>query len=82
LCERPGLLGRIQMGVAAEILSAGMAVSLTIATLEIESRGIPRHLAQISTYVGRVVMVAVIVLTVAAIGYLIFIAVAMRDFTF
>jgi len=63
-----GLLGRIQMSVATQILSVGMAVSLTIAMLEIESRGVPRHTARIPTHVGRVVLFAVIVLALAAIG--------------
>jgi ABC-type antimicrobial peptide transport system permease subunit len=77
-----GLLGHIESGVVTELLSAGVAILLTIAALEIESRGAARPQARMSTYVGRVVMLDVIVLTVVVVGYLIFLGVAMRDFTF
>jgi len=68
--------------VVPEPLSAGVAILLTIAALKIDSRGAARPQARMSTYVGRVVMLDVIVLTVVVVGYLIFLGMAMRDFTF
>jgi hypothetical protein len=77
-----GFVGNIQIGLVTETLLAIGAVTCVGASLEIESRRItPERFRRIAS-LGRVAMLAVIVLTIAAIGYLVFIAVSMRDFTF
>ena len=78
-----GFLDRIEMGrVAAGLLAVG-AVVATIATLRSESGRVPtRGDVRSGSSAGRVIALAVIMMTLAAVGYLVFVAFEMRDFTF
>lgn len=78
-----GFLNRIETGgVAAGVLAVG-AVVATTATLRSESGRVPtRDDVRRGSSVGRVMTLVVIVLILAAVAYLVFVAFGMRDFTF
>jgi len=76
-----GFAGNVQMELVTETLLAIGAVTCIGACLQVESRRNSGPVPQ-ERSLGRVVMLAVVVLTMAAVGYLVFVAVSMRDFTF
>ena len=78
-----GFLDRIKVGrVAAGLLAVG-AVVATIATLRSESDRSPtRDDVRSGSSAGRVIALAAIMMTLAAVAYLVFVAFEMRDFTF
>jgi hypothetical protein len=78
-----GFLDRIEMGrVAAGLLAVG-AVVATIATFRSENDQIPtRGDVRSGSSAGRVIALAMIMMTLAAVAYLVFVAFEKRDFTF
>jgi hypothetical protein len=79
-----GFMNRIEIGRSAEALLATGAVVLTVATFRSEGHRVPlrERPSRRGSSTGRVIMLVVITLTVAAVAYLIFVAFEMRDFTF
>jgi len=79
-----GFMNRIEIGRSAEALLATGAVVLTVATFISEGHRVPlrERPSHRGSSMGRVIMLVVITVTVAVVAYLIFVALAMRDFTF